>query len=168
MSFLRVLNGRISHEIQKNLSASQILQLLHFLNERLPNQHTLLPLKAILLGIQSHQIIEHISNFIIEMFNVHLKEELRRKHPSEEWYEIYFLAMELSDSIARALYDSKVMKKAKKICKSLPVLFPVRPLTSTLMAVAMYSTTTRSRWRQEEKRKNKTHRLQTWEFGNHT
>jgi hypothetical protein len=93
------------------------------------------------------------------MFNVHLKEELRRKHPSEEWYEIYFLAMELSDSIARALYDSKVMKKAKKICKSLPVLFPVRPLTSTLMAVAMYSTTTRSRWREEEKRKNKTHRF---------
>jgi hypothetical protein len=144
---------RISNEIRVNLSSSQILELLKFLDERLSNPNTLLPLKAILSAIKSHQIIEHVSSFIKTSFENNLNEKLQAKDPSEELFEIYFLAMELSDSLAITLYDAKVIKRAAKLCKKSVRLFPVHLSLKVLIAAAMYPTTEggwRTDWEREQ------------------
>jgi hypothetical protein len=116
---------RISHEIPGNLSSSQILELLKWLNANLAVSGTLIPLKAILTGIKTNEIIEHASPVIVEMFESLLK-QLRGKHASEDLFEIYFLALELSDTLATALYNFKVAKRASKYCKESTALFPVK------------------------------------------
>jgi hypothetical protein len=118
---------RISQEIPGNLSSSQILELLKWLNANLAVSGTLIPLKALLNGLKSNDIIEHASPVIIQMFESSLLKQLRGKHASEDLFEIYFLALELSDTLATALYNLKVVKRAAKYCKKSTALFPVKP-----------------------------------------
>lgn len=117
---------RISREIPGNLSSSQILELLKWLNANLAVSGTLIPLKAILTGIKANEIIEHASPVIVEIFESSLLKHLRGKHASEDLFEIYFLALELSDTLATALYNFKVVKRASKYCKESTALFPVK------------------------------------------
>ena len=117
---------RISHEIPGNLSSSQILELLKWLNANLAVSGTLIPLKAILTGMKANDIIYHASPVIVEMFESSLLKQLRGKHASEDLFEIYFLALELSDTLATALYNFKVAKRASKYCKESTALFPVK------------------------------------------
>jgi hypothetical protein len=119
------LIARLSKEIHNNLSSSQILDLLQWLNVNLSVSGTLLPLKAILSGMKSSEVIEHVSPFIIEMFESTISKQLRGRKASEELFELYFLALELSDTLASALYDFKIVKRAAKFCKKSAALFPV-------------------------------------------
>jgi hypothetical protein len=120
-----MLIARISKEIHNNLFSSQILDLLRWLNANLAVSGTLLPLKAILSGMNSSEVIEHVSPFIIEMFESTISKQLRGKKATEELFELYFLALELSDTLASALYDFKIVKRAAKFCKKSAALFPV-------------------------------------------
>ena len=86
---------------------------------------TLLPFKAILMSIRSIETIKHVSGYINEMFQDGLLNQLRKKHASEDLFEVYFLAMEISDSLARNLIHSKVVKRASRLSQKSLSLFPV-------------------------------------------
>jgi hypothetical protein len=122
---MTMLISRISNEIHNNLFSSQILDLLQWLNANLTVSGTLLPLKAILSGMKSSEVIEHVSPLVIEMFESTISKQLKGKNASEELFELYFLALELSDTVATALYDFKIVKRAVKFCKRSAALFPV-------------------------------------------
>ena len=111
--------------VQRNLSSSQILELLRFLNENLTEAKIVIPLKAVLMGIKSHQIIEDVSPYISETLGPALYKILRRKHALEGLYEIYFLILELSDTLAVELYDSKTVNRMTKRCQKSIAIYPV-------------------------------------------
>ena len=118
---------RISEEVQRNLSSSQVLELLQFLNVNLSEWKTAVPLKAVMMGIKSHQIIEEVSPYISETLGPTLCKILRHKHPLEGLFEIYFLMLELSDTLALELYDSKTVSRMRKRCQKSMILYPVFP-----------------------------------------
>lgn len=87
---------------------------------------TLLPFKAVLMGIRSIETIKHVSGYINEMFQDGLLNQLRKKNASEDLFEVYFLAMEISDSLARNLIHSKVVNRASRLSQKSLSLFPVK------------------------------------------
>ena len=80
-----------------------------------------------MMGIKSHQIIDEISPFISKTLGPALCKMLRRKHASESLFEIYFLMLELSDTLALELYDSKTVNRMRKRCEKSMTLYPVFP-----------------------------------------
>ena len=77
------------------------------------------------MGLKSIETIKHVSGYIKEMFQGGLLDRLRGKHASEELFEVYFLAMEISDSLARDLFHFKAIKRASRISQKSASLFPV-------------------------------------------
>jgi hypothetical protein len=124
---------RMSEEIQKSLSSSQILELLQFFHESLEEESIVIPLKAVLSGIKAHEVIEHISPYIAKQLGPSLHKKLRKKDASEELFEIYFLMLELSDNLAVELYEPSVVTRATKLCQASLALFPVSPSILYLM-----------------------------------
>ena len=116
---------RISEEVQRNLSSSQILELLQFLNANLAGGKTVVPLKAVMMGIKSHQIVEEVSPYISKTLGPALCKILRRKYAFEGLFEVYFLMLELSDTLALELYDSKTVNRMRKRCQKSMALYPV-------------------------------------------
>lgn len=51
--------------------------------------------------------------------------QLRGKHASEELFEVWFLAMEISDSLAHDLFHFKAIKRASRISQKSASLFAV-------------------------------------------
>lgn len=88
----------------------------------------MIPLKAVLLGIKAHEVIEHISPYISKQLGPSLHEMLRKRDASEDLFEIYFLILELSDTLAAELHESSVVKRATKLCQESLALFPVSSL----------------------------------------
>ena len=80
-----------------------------------------------MMGIKSHQIIEDVSPYISKTFGPDLCKILRHKHTLEEFFEIYFLMLELSDTLALELYDSKTVNRMRKRCQKSMALYPVFP-----------------------------------------
>jgi hypothetical protein len=103
----------------------------------------MVPLKAVLLGIRSHEVIEFTSPYISETFGPALRKKLR-KQALENMYEVYFLLLELSDSLAADLYSSKLVKRATRRCRASTALFPVHFfMYGGLILVTMYFTVKR-------------------------
>jgi len=115
----------MSEEIGKNLTASQILQLLQYLQENLPNPSFVMSLKTVLSGIKSQEVIEYLSTYMAESLGPLLCKNLRQKDASESLYEVFYLLLELSDSLAMGLYDKKLIQKAERRCQKSLELFPV-------------------------------------------
>jgi len=93
----------------------------------------LLPLKAVIMGIKSKDTVEFVSEYIKEMFQKDLVKKLRLKTASEELYEIFYLLLELSDSLTLAMFDGKTIRRAAKFCKKGRAIYPVWPDYSELM-----------------------------------
>jgi hypothetical protein len=87
-------------------------------------------MKAVLMGINSVDVIEHITPFIIESLAPPLKKSLggRKLHKfraTDAHFEIYFLLSELSDSLTQQLVSFKVLKRASRLCQESQSLFAV-------------------------------------------
>lgn len=80
-----------------------------------------------MMGIKSHQIIDEVSPFISKTLGHALCKMLHRKHAPESLFEIYFLMLELSDTLALELYDSKTVNRMRKRCEKSMTLYPVFP-----------------------------------------
>ena len=119
-----VPDDSISHEIERNLSPSQILDLLKFMHEDM-KEGKLLPLKAVIMGIKSKEAVDFVSEYVEEMFQKDLVKKLRLKTASEELYEIFYLLLELSDSLTLAMFDRKTIRRAAKFCKKGRAIYPV-------------------------------------------
>lgn len=114
------------------------------MHENLAAPHTLTSLKAVLLGIKSHDVIEYVSPYISETLGPSLRKKLRRKHASESMFEVYFIILELFDTLAVELYSSKLVKKAIKCCQESTAIFAVPSFPyGQLIVVTMYFTTER-------------------------
>lgn len=142
---------RISEQVKKNLASTQVQDLLEFFIENLDHRKTLVAMKAVLMGINSVHIIEHITPFIIESLAPPLKKSLGGKkvhkfRATDAHFETYFLLSELSDSLTQQLFSFKVLKRAIRLCLDSQSLFAVPPLPGLkLMAVTMYPPFPRSR-----------------------
>ena len=121
----RDLCRRISEQVQKSLESSQLLDLLQFFAEQTSLKETLAPLKAVLKGIKSHDIITHLQSFIVETLAPKLRSLVHGKHAPQGVFEVYFLLLELSDSITTELYDRKFMKRVLRYCEKSADLFAV-------------------------------------------
>jgi len=92
-----------------------------------------LPLKAVIMGIKSKDTVEFVSEYIKEMFQKDLVKKLRLKSASEELYEIFYLLLELSDSLTLAMFDGRTIRRAAKFCEKGRAIYPVWPDYSELM-----------------------------------
>jgi hypothetical protein len=119
------LTDRISAEVQKNLSSSQILELLQFLTERMSVDTTLIPLNAVVRGIKSPDIINHLHPYITETLAPALRSQVRGKRTPNDIFEVYYLLLELSDAVTIELYDRKFVKQAVRQCEKSASLFAV-------------------------------------------
>ena len=117
--------ARISAEVQKNLSSSQILELLQFLTEKMAVGKTLTPLKAVVRGIKSPDIINHLHPYITETLAPALRSQVRGKHTPNDIFEVYYLLLELSDAVTIELYHRKFVKQAVRRCEKSASLFAV-------------------------------------------
>ena len=123
----------MADEVQRNLTSSQILELIQFFHMQIERQGSvaLMPLKVIFLSCKSREIIEHVEQYILESLGPYLAKQIRRKSrkinvTSERLFEIYFLMLELEDSLAVKLYHKKLVRRATKLCGESASLFPVR------------------------------------------
>jgi hypothetical protein len=133
-------------EVQKNLSSTQILELLEFLTEKMTVEKTLIPLKAVVRGIKSPDIINHLHSYITETLTPSLRSQVRGKHTPDEIFEVYYLLLELSDSLTIKLYDRKFVKQAVRQCEKFATHFAVPfPSIPKVDLVTMYTAVQRSR-----------------------
>jgi hypothetical protein len=88
----------------------------------------MIPLKAVLSAINTDDDVEYLSSYLSETFGSTLGHEIHKKDISDDIFEIYFIMMELSDSLTNKLYSSTLVKRATKLCQTSTALFPVYPL----------------------------------------
>jgi hypothetical protein len=89
-------------------------------------EKTLIPLKAIVTGIKSPDIINHLHPYITEILAPALRSQVRRKHYTQNnIFEVYYLLLELSDAVTIELYDRKFVKQAVRRCEKSVSLFAV-------------------------------------------
>jgi len=86
------------------------------LNEDM-NERKLSPLKAVLGGIRSKETVDFVTEYVTKMFRKNLVKKLRAKDSTEEVYEVYYLILEFSDSLALLMVDEKTTTRALKLCK---------------------------------------------------
>jgi hypothetical protein len=116
---------RISSAIARNLSPSQVLELLKLINDTVGDDVQLLALRTVVEGIKAREVITFVSDYLKTMFRDRFIKKMRRKDVSEDLFTVYFLTIELSDEIAFALFDKKIIKKAPKRSENISPLFPV-------------------------------------------
>jgi len=120
------LMSRISEEVQMNLASTQIQELLEFFIDNIDEQGTMIAMKTVLLGIKSPDIIEHITPFITASLAPAIKKRLLKgEKATNTRFEIYFLVLELSDSLALQLFSYKELKRALRLCQKSHSMFAV-------------------------------------------
>ena len=120
------LMSRISEEVRKNLASTQIQELLEFFIDNIDEQGTMIAMKTVLLGIKSPDMIEHITPFITASVAPAIQKKLPKgEKATNARFEIYFLILEFSDSLALQLFTYKDLKKALRLCQSSHSLFAV-------------------------------------------
>ena len=80
------------------------------------------------MNMRSIETVKHVSPYIQKMFQEGLLDRLRGKNATEELFEVYFLAMEISDPLTRDLFHFKAVKRASRISQKSTSLFAVRGL----------------------------------------
>jgi hypothetical protein len=93
--------------------------------EEKSGEPSILPLKVVLLGIKSPEVIEYVETYLSETLGPSLWKRLRKKRTSDSQFELYFLMLELSDKLAMSLYERTVVRRARKRCEESTALFPV-------------------------------------------
>jgi hypothetical protein len=93
--------------------------------DSLDKQQILTAMKAVLMGITSVDVIKHITPFITESLAPPLQKSLGGKKTqtfttADAHFEIYFLLLELSDSLTRKLYSFDVLKRASRLRPKAP------------------------------------------------
>ncbi len=100
----------------------------------------LVPLKIVIQGIKSREAVAVVSDYLKELFARNSK-KLRTEKATEEGFEIYFLLLELSDSLTLSMFDKKILKRSVKLCKKAVSIYPVYSSHNTkLTLVAMQFT----------------------------
>ena len=118
--------SRISDEVPKNLASTQIQELLEFFIDNIDEQGTMIAMKTVLLGIKSPDIIEHITPVITASLAPAIKKRLLKgEKATNTRFEIYFLVLELSDSLALQLFSYKELKRALRLCQKSHSMFAV-------------------------------------------
>ena len=87
---------------------------------------TFLPLKTVLSGIWSQDVLDHVSPFILKLFKSSLKSLLLGESACEDIFEIYCLILHLSDELCIVLYDKKIIDRALNLSRKTLALYPVR------------------------------------------
>lgn len=88
-------------------------------------EKTLIPLNAVVRGIKSSDIINHLHPYITETLAPALRSQVRGKHNPVDIFEVYYLLLELSDALTIELYDRKYVKQAVRQCEKSASLFAV-------------------------------------------
>ena len=116
-----------------------MLELLKFLNKNMMDDN-LVPLKIVIQGIKSREAVAVVSDYLKELSAPNLK-KLRTEKATEEDFEIYFLLLELSESLTLSMFDQKILKRSVKMCKKAVSIYPVYSSHNTeLILVAMQFT----------------------------
>lgn len=117
---------RICEEVRKNLASTQIQEVLLFFIDNIYDEGSTIPMKTVLRGIKSLDNIEHITPFIREdLAPVVQKKLLKGRKATDAGFEIYFLLLELSDSLTLELFSYKVLRTALRLCRKSQSLFAV-------------------------------------------